>query len=201
LADGHRERTMKKGILILGLLAHIGQLMEIRMKYRFYISLLIIIGLLSCGKRTNPVDNSKSRMKLNFQVIPEDYEKHFYTVEWKDTLGQSEGYVGHKWFTRPKEIWCVLTNHKNDTLGYYMGLSTAQTFASFQSTDTLVTLNFMIGLNFFSDKFGSGKDMFEFENNAKEYSNDNRLPIVFKPIQLNLKTDLQKNYDIELKEK
>ena len=170
------------------------------MKYKFYIS-LFILGFLSCGQKTKPVNNSKSRLKLSFEVIPEDYEKHFYSVEWKDTLGQSEGYKGNKWFTRPKEIWCVVTNYKNDTLGYYTGLSTAQTSAWFQTTDTLVTLNFMVGLNFFSDKFGSGKDMLEFENNARKYSKDNKLPIVFEPIQLNLKTDLQKNYDIELKEK
>ena len=170
-------------------------------RQQLYISLLIVLGLVNCGQKRNSTDNPASRLKLTFEVIPEDYEKHFYSIEWKDTLGQSEGYIGNKWFTRPKEIWCIITNHQNDTLGYYRGLSTAQTFAYFQSTDTLVTLNFMIGLNFFSDKFGSGENMVEFEKNAKQYSKENRLPIVFEPIQLNLKTDLRKKYYIELKEK
>ncbi len=171
------------------------------MRQLLYISLLIVLGFVSCVQKSNSTNNTKSKLKLTFEVIPEDFENHSYSIEWKDTLGQSEGYIGNKWFKRPKEIWCIITNHQNDTLGYYRGLSTAQTFTYFQSTDTIVTLNFMIGLNFFSDKFGSGEDMVEFENNAKQYSKDNRMPIVFEPIQLNLKKDLRKKYDIELKEK
>lgn len=170
------------------------------MKRLFYI-LLIVLGLASCRQKSNSTDNSKTKLKLTFEVIPEDYEKHFYSITWQDTLGLSEGYIDHKWFSRPKEIWCVIVNQQNDTLGYYTGLSTAQSFAYFESTDTLVTLNFMVGLNFFSDKFGSGNDMAAFENNARQYSKENRLPISFEPIILNLKTDLQKKNDIELIEK
>ena len=169
------------------------------MKLQFYISLLLVLGLVGCGQKNNITNNYKT--KLEFEVIPEDYEKHFYSITWKDTLGLSEGYIDNKWFSRPKEIWCIVTNQKDDTLGHYTGLSTAQTFAYFETTDTLVTLNFMIGLNFFSDKFGSGQNMTEFENNARQFSLVNRLPIVFQPIKLNLKTDLRKKYDIELKEK
>ena len=139
-------------------------------------------------------------MKLSFQVIPEDFERNLYYVEWMDTLGQSEGYQGDKLIKRPKEVWCVITNDNKDTLGYYWGLSTAQTFAGFQSKDTTVTLNFMIGLNFFTDKFENGQSMKDYEKAARNYSKDNKLPIVFKPIQISLKTDLRKKYDIELKE-
>jgi hypothetical protein len=140
-------------------------------------------------------------MKISFDIIPEDYERNLYSVEWKDTLGQAEGYKGNKLIKRPKEVWCVITNDRKDTLGYYQGLSTAQTFAGFQSKDTIVTLNFMIGLNFFTDKFDSGKSIADYEKAAHDYSKDNKLPIVFEPIQINLKTDLRKKYDIELKEK
>ena len=140
-------------------------------------------------------------MKISFAVIPEDYDSNLYSVEWTDTLGQAEGYQGSKLTKRPKEVWCVITNDRKDTLGYYQGLSTAQTFAEFQSKDTIVTLNFMIGLNFFTDKFDSGKSMEDYEKAAHEYSKDNKLPIFFEPIQINLKTDLRKKYDIELKEK
>jgi hypothetical protein len=171
------------------------------MRRQFYISILIVLGLASCGQKNNSTDNSKTKLKLAFEVILEDYEKHFYSITWKDTLGLSEGYIDHKWFSRPKEIWCVITNQQNDTLGHYTGLSTAQTFAYFESADTLVTLNFKIGLNFFSDKFGSGHDMAKFQNNARQYSKENRLPIAFEPIILNLKTDLRTKYDIVLKEK
>lgn len=143
---------------------------------------------------------SKSRMQISFDVVPEDYERNLYSVEWKDTLGQAEGYQGAKILKRPKEVWCVITNDHKDTLGYYKGLSTAQTFTGFQSKDTIVTLNFMIGLNFFTDKFDNGQSMADYEKAARNYSKDNKLPIVFEPIQLNLKTDLRKKYDIELKE-
>lgn len=179
----------------------IERLAVIILRIQFYILLLIVFGLYSCGQKKSTIEDSKSRLKLKFEVIPEDSEKYLYSIEWKDTLGQSEGYINNKWFTRPKEIWCMITNNQKDTLGYYRGLSTAQTFAYFQSTDTIVTLNFMIGLNFFSDKFGNGKDMVEFENNARQYSKDNRLPIVFESIKLNLQTDLRKKHEIELKEK
>ena len=164
---------------------------------------LYIFGLLllttSCGQTGNKTEKTKT--KLTYEVYPEDYERHLFTVEWTDTLGLAEGYVDNKWFTRPKEIWCVVTNYKKDTLDYYMGQSTAQHFLTFESTDTLVTLNFMIGLNFFSDKFGTGKNMTDFKRNAREYSDDNNLPIVFEPIQINLNTDLRKKNEIVLKEK
>jgi hypothetical protein len=176
-------------------------LAEIIMRPQFFISLLIVLGLFSCRQKSNSTDNSKSRMKISFDIIPEDYERNLYSVEWKDTLGQAEGYKGNKLIKRPKEVWCVITNDRKDTLGYYQGLSTAQTFAGFQSKDTIVTLNFMIGLNFFTDKFDSGKSIADYEKAAHDYSKDNKLPIVFEPIQINLKTDLRKKYDIELKEK
>jgi hypothetical protein len=140
-------------------------------------------------------------MRISFDILPEDYERNLYTVEWTDTLGQAEGYQGRKLLKRPKEVWCVITNDRKDTLGYYRGLSTAQTFAGFQSKDTIVTLNFMIGLNFFTDKFDSGKSMPDYEKAAYDYSQDNKLPIVFEPIQINLKSDLRKKFDIELKGK
>lgn len=155
--------------------------------------------MFGCGRSNQSTE--KVNTKLTFEVFPEDYERKLYTVQWKDTLGQKEGYVDDKWLKRPKEIWCIVTNNKNDTLDNYMGLSTAQDFLTFESSDTIITLNFMIGLNFFSDKFGSGKDMVEFENNARQYSKKNKLPIKFEPITLNLRTDLRKKYDIELKEK
>lgn len=94
---------------------------------------------------------------------------------------------------RPKEIKCVITNDKNDTLGYYMGLSTAQSFAYFETKDAMITLNFMIGLNMFSDKF-EGK-------NGEKYWNANRKIIYFKPIRLSLESNLLKKFNLELEEK
>ncbi|HMK27075.1 MAG TPA: hypothetical protein VK483_13680 [Chitinophagaceae bacterium] len=176
-------------------------LAAIMMRPQFCITFLFVFGLVSCGQKSNSTDKTKSKMKLTFEVIPEDFEKNLYYVEWNDTLGQSDGYQGDKLIKRPKEVWCIITNDSKDTLGYYRGLSTAETFAGFQSKDTIVTLNFMIGLNFFTDKFESGQNEDDYEKAARDYSKDNKLPIVFEPIQINLKTDLRKKYDMELKEK
>ena len=171
------------------------------MRLRFPISLLMFLGLFSCRQKNNVTEIPNSIMRISFDIIPEDYERNLYSVEWKDTLGQADGYRGRKLINRPKEVWCVITNNRKDTLGYYLGLSTAQTFAEFQSKDTIVILNFMIGLNFFTDKFDNGKSMPDYEKAAHDYSQDNKLPIVFEPIQINLKSDLRKKFDIELKGK
>jgi hypothetical protein len=171
------------------------------MRLRFFIPLLMFLELFSCRQKNNFTDNLNSTMRISFYVIPEDYDRDLYSVEWTDTLGYAEGYEGSKLIKRPKEVWCVITNDSKDTLGYYKGLSTAQTFAGFQSKDTIVTLNFMIGLNFFTDKFDNGQSMADYEKVARNYSKNNKLPIIFEPIQINLKTDLRKKYDIELKRK
>jgi hypothetical protein len=171
------------------------------MRSGYYIFLFILIGLLGCGQKSNSGGNTKSKMKLNFEVIPEDFENNLYYVDWTDTLGQSEGYLGDKQIKRPKEVWCFITNNNRDTIGYYRGLSTAQTYAGFQSKDTIVTLHFMIGLNIFSDKFEQEQDRGEYEKSTQDYSKDNKLPINFEPIQINLKTDLHKKYGVVLKER
>ncbi len=169
------------------------------MKSGLYINIIILFFLFSCQQTDHSAEKVKT--KLTYEVFPENYERKLYTVQWKDTLGQKEGYIGRKWLTRPKEIWCVVTNNNNDTLDHYMGLSTAQNFLTFESSDSLITLNFMIGLNFFSDKFGSGENMKEFANNSRNYSRLNKLPIIFEPIQINLKADIQKKITLELIEK
>jgi hypothetical protein len=148
-------------------------------RYSFVFLFLIFGG---CNSR-NPVDKSKEKIKLTFQIIPEDYDKNLYVVEWKDTLGIKQGY---NIIERPKEIWCIITNRSNDTLGYYRGQSTAQTFAYFQSTDSIVTLNFMIGLTLFR---------------SAESLDIKQNPICFEPVEINLNIDLRKEFEMILKEK
>lgn len=53
----------------------------------------------------------------------------------------------------------------------------------------------MIGLNMFPEKF---------ENDtlgAKAYWEANKTPIEFEPIEVNIKTDLRKEFEVELNEK
>ncbi len=164
------------------------------MRPYFDIVLLFILLLSNCDQAKQSPNKPKIKIRLTYEVIPEDYNRNLYYIEWQDTLGKSEGYLPNKIYKRPKEVWCVVTNKKNDTLGYYKGLSTAQTLAYFQTTDTIVILNFMAGLNMFSDKFDNDKK-------GKEYWEANRLPIEFEPIDFNVKTNLLKKFEIELKEK
>lgn len=159
------------------------------MKLLKYITILFSLLLfINCKQNRVTTDETKQKIKLSFQIIPEDFDKGLYYVEWEDTLGLSEGYLEGDFAKRPKEIWCVITNDRNDTLGYYRGLSTAQTFSPFQSIDSVVILNFMIGVNFFSDK--SQPDLQLAEN-----------PIQYEPVRINIQTDLRKEFEVELTQK
>lgn len=137
----------------------------------------------------------KSTIQITYEIIPEDYEQNHFTVKWKDTLGLGEGYLPEKFFSRPKEIWCNVTNRENDTLGYYKGMSMPHDYCDFKTTDTLVTLNFMIGLNILPEKFENDT------TGATEYIKANQNPVEFKPIEVNMNTDLRQSFTIELKEK
>ncbi|MCX2681418.1 hypothetical protein OOZ15_15800 [Galbibacter sp. EGI 63066] len=158
----------------------------------YYITISLILLMFGC-KETNKQD--KSKIQLKYEIIPEDYDRNLYYVNWTDTLGLSEGYLPNKILKRPKEIWCFVTNQENDTLGYYKGLSMAQTFCYFQTTDSIVTLNFMIGLNMFPDKFENDS------TGAKAYWEVNKTPIEFEPIKINIKNGLRKEFEVELNEK
>ena len=64
--------------------------------------------------------------------------------------------------------------------------------------DSIVYLNFMVGLNFFTDKFGDSLNMTEYRSTLSDYARENSLPKEFMPIEINLKTDLRKKYQLEL---
>ncbi|MGV9011847.1 MAG: hypothetical protein ACOH13_04565 [Flavobacteriales bacterium] len=147
----------------------------------------------SCGQGNNVQD--KVKMSLTYEITPEDYDQNWYTVSWEDTLGQSEGYLAQDIGGRPKEVWCFITNQAQDTLGYYRGLSTATSFASFIATDTTVTLNFMIGLSMFPDKFQNDT------TGASSYWQANHIPTSFEPIDVNIRTELREPIETVLKEK
>ena len=175
-------------------IAYIYELAAIIMRPRFNKGLIFILLLFGCGQTNKSFDKTKVKIKLVYEVIPEDYDRKLYSISWQDTLGKSEGYLPKKILRRPKEIWCFVTNKKMDTLGYYKGLSTAQTFAYFQTTDTIVILNFKAGLNIFSDKFDNDKE-------GKKHWDTNKTSAEFEPIDFNIKTGLRKKFEIELTEK
>lgn len=135
------------------------------------------------------VDQKRSKLNLTFKISPESSDT--YIIQWYDTLGLSEGYTdiqSIRFIKRPKEIWCFITNIHNDTLGYYQGLSTANTFTYFNSNDSIIILNFMVGLNPFSDYH---------INDANERK---RYPIKFTPVKFNMNTELKRMIEVELTE-
>ena len=133
-------------------------------------------------------------MQVSFQIVPEDISRKWYSLSWEDTLGLSEGYLPENQYRRPKELWCVVTNTNQDTLGYYTGLSTAMSFCNFQSDDSLIQLNFSIGWSMFQSKehYFSEEEIKEI---LKEY------PIEFKPIVLHLDTCIRRDITVILEEK
>lgn len=74
------------------------------------------------------------------------------------------------------------------------GVNTAQAFSYFQSGDEVVTLNFKIGLNIFSSKFNPAVSV-------SEFLTKNHLLVEFEPVDVNLRTDLRKEFNTELKAK
>jgi hypothetical protein len=82
-------------------------------------------------------------------------------------------------------INCAQPQKNNqDTLGYYKELSTPQTFLAFQSTDSIITINFLTGYNNFSEAFTGDTSSIHFE-----------------PVIVNLQRDWRKQISIELVEK
>lgn len=79
-----------------------------------------MVGLIGCNRTDKSRNLEKLEMKIAFEIIPE--EKDYYSISWKDTLGQKNCY---ELYNRPLEIWCVIEDSK-DTIGYYKGMSTSQ---------------------------------------------------------------------------
>ena len=157
--------------------------------------MLLILTLFGCNQNNGSTETMKTKIQLTYEVIPEDYDRNLYYVNWIDTLGLGEGYLPDKLLERPKEIWCIISNKESDTLGHYTGLSMAQTFAYFQTTDSIVTLNFMIGLNISPDKFKNDT------TGLMAYWEANKTPVEFEPFEVNIYKELRKKTEIELKEK
>ena len=152
----------------------------------FSIIILLVTLVPAC---TSPAQPDSATPAISFEVRADNADRNLYYVQWHDTLGQAEGYTRSKWVKRPKEVWCVITNKNNDTLGRYMGSSTAQNFANFQSKDSIVVLHFMMGVNFFSDLFNEEKDV-------DSYVKEHQLPRKYGPITVDIRKELNKTTDL-----
>ncbi len=135
-------------------------------------------------------------MKMQIEIIPE-FANGGYSLSWNDTLYQTQ-FRNDDFFleNRPQELYCYIFNNKKDTLGFYRGLSSPRQWTYFQTrenTDSIINLNFLVGTNHFSEfLFEQSKEYIE------EFNENNRERIEFKPIKVDLKTDLRKKLNIEL---
>ncbi|WP_203296751.1 hypothetical protein [Luteirhabdus pelagi] len=134
-------------------------------------------------------------MKMDIEIYLE-FEPGGYLISWNDTLCSKFKSDSNYLQKRPYELYCHIFNKEKDTLGYYRGLSSPRQFTYFQTkqvTDSIVDLEFSIGINHFSD--------FLFEQSDEYINRFNQIfeeRTEFKPIRIDLKTDLKKKMEIEL---
>jgi hypothetical protein len=129
----------------------------------------------------------EQKMKISLSIISEDEKNKYYSLDWDDTLGKKQGYSIHN---RPKEIWCYITNRKKDTLDYYYGLSTSHTYLEFESQDSIVYLNFLIGVNpnYEVKSIEEQNALINYEKN----------PIIYESVEANLNQDLRNKVELVL---
>ena len=134
-------------------------------------------------------------MKMDIEIFPEDFNGG-YSLSWKDTLCSNFADDKRYLEKRPYELNCYILNKNNDTLGYYIGLSSPRQWTYFQtkdSTDSMIYLNYSVRINHFSSFLAE---------QSKEYidnfNNRHKEQIQFKSIALDINTALRKNKEIEL---
>ena len=134
-------------------------------------------------------------MKMDIEIYLE-FEPDVYFISWNDTLCFEFKSDWNYLQKRPYELYCHIFNKENDTLGYYRGLSSPRQFTYFQTkknTDSIIDLEFSVGINHFSEFLDEQSE--EYINGFNEKFAER---IEFKPIRVDLKTDLKKKIEIEL---
>ena len=134
-------------------------------------------------------------MKLEIEIVPEDFNGG-YSISWNDSLCAE--FIETEWDflqKRPYELNCYITDRNNDTLGYYGPQSFQQQFAYFSTidkSDSIVNLNFKIGINPFSTFLETQtKDYIE------KFNKVNERQTFFEPVKLELSSKLLQT-EIEL---
>ena len=134
-------------------------------------------------------------MKLEIEIVPEDFNGG-YSISWNDSLCAE--FIATEWDflqKRPYELNCYITDRNNDTLGYYGPQSFQQQFAYFRTnekSDSIVNLNFKIGINPFSTYLETKSKGY-----IEKFNKMNEKQTFFKTVELELKSKMQKK-EIEL---
>jgi hypothetical protein len=134
-------------------------------------------------------------MKIDIEIIPETFDGG-YSISWNDTLCSEFANDKHFLEKRPNELYCYIINSKNDTLGYYIGLSSPRQWTYFQTvdnTDSIIYLKFCVGINHFSSFLAEQSK--EYIDKFNERNNER---IEFKPIRLDINSTLRTKKEIEL---
>jgi hypothetical protein len=154
------------------------------------IFIIFLIGSIwFCTNCTNKRQKEKiKQMKIEIEIIPESTSGN-YSIAWNDTLCSEFKSELNYLQKRPYEIHCNILDKRNDTIGYYRGLSTPQQFTYFHTNynaDSIIYLWFSVGVNSFS----------EYNDSSNVCFNE---PYEFKPIKIDLRTDLRKKINFILK--
>lgn len=156
-----------------------------------YVVLFLVLSLAACA-------NHKVTTSLTIELTPESYFGD-YSITWKDTIGLSDLDDSSTFLMdRTNEIHCHIIHQSGDTLGYYRGMSMPGQWTYFQtktSADSLIYLNFSIGVNHFSTQLATYS-----QKELRKFIVKNKNPIQFKPVEIYLDTALRKSYTIKLVE-
>ena len=155
---------------------------------------IFILGILF-GCADKPKKLEIDRMKMDIEIYLE-FENGGYFISWNDTLCSEFKSDWNYLQKRPFELYCYIFNKKNDTLGYYRGLSSPRQFTYFQTienTDSIIDLRFSVGINHFSEFLSE-----QSEGYIEKFNENFKKRIEFAPIEVDLKTELKKKIEIEL---
>ncbi|TVZ55867.1 hypothetical protein OD91_1139 [Lutibacter sp. Hel_I_33_5] len=148
---------------------------------RILILLIFSIFAVNCSKNSNKF----GKLKINYRIVKLD-ERGNYELRWKDTLGKKNGYTK---FNRPFELWTVLWDKNNDTIGKYSGFGAPQKSTDFYTTDSVIKIDFKLGVNYFYQGYFNKTD-----EEKKQLWNKNLKRITkYKPVFIdlnNLKKDI-----------
>lgn len=148
---------------------------------------------ISCSKRPQQIDVNS--LPITIEIIPED-TLGGYALVWNDTLCPEFSDSPRFLEERPYELYCYIINNQNDTLGKYTGLSSPRQFTYFQTkntNDSLINLHFIVGINHFS-RFLQRQP----RSYIEQFNQNNKAPVVFNTIPLNINDGLRIKKDIFL---
>lgn len=160
-----------------------------------FVIFALFIGV-SCSNRPYTID--EKHIPIQLEIIPEDGNGG-YALVWNDSL--CPHFLDSSQFLaeRPYELYCFITDINQDTVGKYTGLSSPRQFTYFQinpATDSLITIDFRVGVNHFSRYLQQQSKSY-----IRKFNQNNTSPVVFETVTFNLNDVEREKIDVVLKRK